>query len=289
MPDESDPDALYADARALARCASRLPPGEMASRAQRFLTDCDARIAAAPRPTVLRKGYQRAAAAAALVGLAASVRTGDQTGLWATAAEEHARAAGDGPLLAELWLTRSVEDGAAAHAREIGSPVAMRHILAAQSVVGASAFARCWAHLALANEWALGAEGHGALIDLDCAARDADHALSSPFAAPVEDVAAWVSGTRGAVLRRLGRSADAEAALQLAGSRGIVSDVYLGVEWTRLRLATGDADAAAAHLAAALDTCHALGLAGRVPFIAAAARDLPDAASTRRLADLLRG
>jgi hypothetical protein len=160
MPDEPDPDAPYADARSLARCASRLPPREMASRAQRFLTNCRTLIAAAPRPTVLRKGYHRAAAAAALVGVAASVQAGDQTIQWAAAAE-HARAAGDGPLLAELWLIRSVEDGAAAHAREIGSPVAMRHILAAQSVVGASAFARCWAHLALANEWALDGEATG--------------------------------------------------------------------------------------------------------------------------------
>jgi hypothetical protein len=133
---------------------------------------------------------------------------------------------------------------------------------------------------------ALDGEGHGALIDLDCAAYDADHALPSPFAAPVEDVGAWFSGSRGAVLRKLGRWADAEAALQVARSRGIVSDVYLGVEWAGLRLATGDADAAAAHLAAALDTCHALGLASRVPFIVAAARELPDAASTRQLADL---
>jgi hypothetical protein len=289
MPDDPDPDALYADARALARCASRLAPAEMGGRAQRFLTNCHTLIAAPPRATVLRKGYHRGAAAAALVGLAASMQAGDQTSPWATAAEEHARAAGDGPLLAELWLIRSVEDGAAAHAREIGSPAAMRHILAAQSVVGASAFARCWAHLALANEWALDGEGHGAHIDLDCAAYDADHALPSPFAAPVEDVGAWFSGCRGAVLRKLGRWADAEAALQLARSRGIVSDVYSAVEWARLRLATGDADAAAAHLAAALDTCHALGLTSRVPFIAAAARDLPDAASTRQLADLLRG
>ena len=68
----------------------------------------------------------------------------------------------------------------------------------------------------------------------------------------------------------------------------MVIGVYGAVEWARLRLATGDADAAAAHLTAALDTCHALGLAGRVPFIAAAARDLPDAASTQQLADLLR-
>jgi hypothetical protein len=289
MPDEPDPDALYAEARTLARCASRLPPGEMASRAQRFLTDCHARIAAAPRPTVLRNGYHRTAAAAALVGAAASVRAGDRTSQWATAAEEHARAAGDGPLLAELWLIRSVEDGAAAHAREIGSPAAMRHVLAAQSVAGASAFMRCWAHLVLANEWALDGEGHGALIELDCAAHDAEHALPSPFAAPVEDVGAWFSGSRGAVLRKLGRWAEAEAALQSAGSRGIVSDVYGAVEWARLRLATGDADAAAAHLTAALDTCHALGLGGQVPFIAAAARDLPHAASTRQLADLLGG
>jgi hypothetical protein len=193
------------------------------------------------------------------------------------------------PLLAELWLIRSVEDGAAAHAREIGSRVAMRHILAAQSVVGASAFARCWAHLALANEWALDGEGHGALIDVDCAAHDADHALPPPFAAPVEDVGSWFSGCRGAVLRKLGRWADAEAALHVARSRGIVSDVEGAVEWARLRLATGHADAAAAHLAAALDTCHALGLTSRVPFIAAAARDLPDAASRRQLASLLRG
>ena len=106
MPDEPDPDALYADARALARCASRLPPGEMGSRAQRFLTDCHALIAAAPRAT-LRKGYHRAAAAAALVGAAASMRADDRTSQWATAAEEHAQVAGDGPLLAELWLIRS--------------------------------------------------------------------------------------------------------------------------------------------------------------------------------------
>jgi hypothetical protein len=42
--------------------------------------------------------------------------------------------------------------------------------------------------------------------------------------------------------------------------------VYGAVEWARLRLATGDADAAAGHLAAALDTCHALGLASRLLF-----------------------
>jgi hypothetical protein len=97
MPDDADPDALYAEARALARCASRLPPAEMGSRAQRFLTDCHTLIAAAARATVLREGYHRAAAAAALVGVAASVQAGDQTSPWATAAEEHAQAAGDGP------------------------------------------------------------------------------------------------------------------------------------------------------------------------------------------------
>jgi hypothetical protein len=31
MPDEPDPDALYTEARALARCANRLPPAEMAA------------------------------------------------------------------------------------------------------------------------------------------------------------------------------------------------------------------------------------------------------------------
>jgi hypothetical protein len=104
----------------------------------------------------------------------------------------------------------------------------------------------------------------------------------------VDDLGGWVSASRGAVLRRLGRWADAEAALRRAAGRGPVRDVDLGVEWARLRLATGDVDASAAHLAAALDACHALGLAGRLPFIAAAARDLPDSAVARQLDDRLR-
>jgi phage tail protein X len=164
----------------------------------------------------------------------------------------------------------------------------MRHVLAAQSLAGPSAFARCWAHLALANEWALDGEGHGALLELDCAASDADRALSSPVAAPVDDVSGWISGGRGAVLRRLGRWADAEVALRGASSRGPVSDVYLAVEWARLRAATGDVEEAAGHLIAALDACHGLAVAGRLPFIAAAARDLPDCAASRQLADRLR-
>jgi hypothetical protein len=64
--------------------------------------------------------------------------------------------------------------------------------------------------------------------------------------------------------------------------------VYAAVEWARLRLATGEVDAAASHLAAALDACHVLGLTGRIPFISAAARDLPDSAASRHLADRLR-
>jgi hypothetical protein len=288
MPDDADPDVLSAAARALARLASTLPPAEMAGRAQRLLTDGRVLAAAASRQ-VVRTGYHRAAAAAALVGAAASSRAGDPSDHWATAAEAHAEVAGDGPLLAELWLIRGERDGAAAHAREVGSPATTRHVLAAQSVAGASAFARCWAHLALANQWALDGEGHGALIEIECAASDADHALSSPFAAPVDGVVAWLVGSRAAVLRKLGRWADAEAALRLAPSRGPISDVDGAVEWARLRLATGDVDAAAAHLVAALDACHALGLAGRVPFIAAAARDLPDSAASGQLADRLRG
>ena len=55
-----------------------------------------------------------------------------------------------------------------------------RHVLAAQLSVGASALVRCWAQLALANEWALDGEAHGARSELDCAAYDADQALTSP-------------------------------------------------------------------------------------------------------------
>jgi hypothetical protein len=287
MPDDADPDAVYGETQALARLGSTLPPAEMAGRARRLLTDCQALAAAAARPR-LRTGYHRAAAAAALVGAAASVRAGDPAGEWATAAGEHAQVAGDGTLVAELWLVRAEEDGAGAHAREVGSPAATRHVLAAQSLAGTSAFVRCWAHLALANEWALDGEGHGALIELDCAAYDADHTLPSPFAVPVDDIAAWFSGSRAAVLRKLGRWNDADAALRGTPSRGPVSDVYAAVEWARLRLATGEVDAAASHLAAALDACHVLGLTGRIPFISAAARDLPDSAASRHLADRLR-
>jgi hypothetical protein len=205
MPDDADPDALHAEARALARLGSTLPPGEVTGRARQLLTDCQASAAAASR-LVLRAGYHRAAAGAALVGASASLRAGGATGPWITAAEEHAHVAGDSPLLAELWLLRGEEDGAAAHAREMGSPAAMRHVLAARG----------------------------------------------------------------------------------GSSRGPVSDAYVAVEWARLRLATGDVDAAAAHLVAALDACHALGLAGRLPFIAATTRDLPDTASSRQLAERLR-
>jgi hypothetical protein len=62
------------------------------------------------------------------------------------------------------------------------------------------------------------------------------------------------------------------------------SGAFIGIQVIRSRRG-----GSAAHLAAALDTCHALGLTSRVPFIAAVARDLPDADSTRQLADLLRG
>ena len=222
----------------------------MASRAQRFLTDCHARVAAAPRPT-LYKGYHRAAAAAALVGLAASVRAGDQSGRRTTSAEEHARAAGDGPLLAELWLTRSVEEGAAAHAREIGSPVAC------------ATFSRRSRLSELGLRAVLGAPRPGERVGAGRGGpRGAHrsrlrHLRRRPRALVAVDRAG--GGCRRLVLRQPRRRPaqagsvgrwEAEAALQLARSRGIVSDVYGAVECARLRLATGDAHAAAAHLAA---------------------------------------
>jgi hypothetical protein len=250
MPDEADPEQLWMAARALARCSTRLAPADMVARAHAVLTDCEVLAAASPRST-LRRGDHRAAAAAALVAASACVRRGESMGQWARVVGEHAQLAGDGPLLAELWLTRAEEEGAAAHARDGGSPGALHHVLAAQSVAGPSAFARCWAHLALANEWALDNEGHGALLELDCAAADADHALPSPFAVPVDDVGAWFTSGRGAVLRKLGRWDEAAVALHLAPSRGPVSDVYMAVEWARLRAATGDVDAAATYLMSA--------------------------------------
>jgi hypothetical protein len=147
------------------------------------------------------------------------------------------------------------------------------------------------AHLALANEWALDGEGHGALIDLDCATYDADHVLSSPLTAPVEDVGAWFSGSRGAVLRKLGRWAGGRPRPPSNSHGPAGSSATCTARWsvracgwprvTRTRQRPTSPRT--------LDTCHAPRAGQPRPFIAAAARELPDAVSARRLAGLLRG
>jgi hypothetical protein len=271
------PDEVVADAERLEAAADADPVG-MAPRARANLRDVELLLATSP--PWWRTALHRAAALSALAAVY-SWYGGAAVGDLLDAAALHAEAARDGPLRARALVNRVYPTVPADDVACPDAAAVYRRAVWATGSARAAGITRARCRGVLAGEHAARGDERGALMELEAADVDAS---SGP---PGE--LTYAAARRLTVLRRLGRvgEADREAAAALLGSP--YQTTFVLCDLARLRAATGDLDAAAAHLEEAYLLARDQRLTARVPRILAVRRDLPsDATPVRRLDDVLR-
>jgi hypothetical protein len=263
---------LQRDVTALDDGTTLTAPAVTARRASALLMDAEVLLPLAPNMSL---PVHRSAARAALVAANCNRFVGKPFGTLLGAAESHADAAHDGPLLGEALLIRARHCGEKAHEYDKPSDLCSRYLTRAIEVSGGgreAATVRAWCRFGLAWEYA--AEGSEITAMRHLAAGAAEWGLS-----PGE-----VAANRGDVLRLLpGHTADAEASLcaALGAHFPPVRSGSALVALARLHLADGDVDAAAGDLEEAFLTNRAAGV--RQWRVMGARRLLPDCLAVREL------
>ncbi len=245
-----------------------------------------AEVAAAAPGAMMRRSLHRTAALSALTAALAAQRAQRPAAGFLTRAQDHAEAAGDGPLTAQaLMLQRDVTWSADPH-RGVPSKASVHLLGAALHAAGSgrnTASLRAGVRHRLACEWAALGNPHAALAELEAA--DVEVAVSNASPDHVQDTdlrcgaaAAWGGGT----LIETGRPAAAEAALTEALSSR-VNPAGVLVNIARLRVAAGDVDGAAIALREALLAARAVEDRRAESRTRAVAATLPDCAAVREL------
>src|SRR5580704_16472894 len=132
-------------------------PARTARRASVLLMDAEVLLPLVPTMSL---PIHRSAARAALTGAKCNRWVGAPFGDMLGAAESHATAAHDGPLLGEALLIRARHCGEQAHKFDLASPLCSRYLTRALEVCGGgreAAPVRAWCRFGLAWEYA--AEG----------------------------------------------------------------------------------------------------------------------------------
>jgi hypothetical protein len=291
-------DRLHGYSQSLAQRLESAPPPSLDA-ALTQLRDLEALLPAAA-------GWQRArlSRTAALTALVA-VRESRHGGVgWAEGmidrADQHARDANDGPLLAQAHLYRARHTGEANDAVDAGTQAGAALLTAALDAAGLrreDAALRAVVRYELAWEYA--ALGDSGRARRELAGADAEHAVATSTSAPLDAVAVssqvLASGALGAqfggsVLRRLHLDDDAIATWTrgLTGPPSRTTPVMVDI--ARSHAAKGDVDAAAAMLEDAFLTNVSAGLVGQPQARVRAARALlPDTAAARQLDAVMGG
>jgi hypothetical protein len=251
---------------------TRTDPARTARRASALLMDAEVLLPLAPN---LSLSIHRAAARAALTGAKCNRWVGAPFGSLLGAAESHATAAHDGPMLGEALLIRARHCGEAAHKFDMPSPVCSRYLTRALEVCGGgreAASVRAWARFGLA--WECAAEGSEITAMRHVEMGAAEWGVS----------AGEVESSRGDVLRLLSdRAADAEASLYSALRTGC-PPTQLGntlVALARVHLADHDVAEAAGDLEEAFLANRTAGV--RQWRVMAVRKLLPDCLATQAL------
>lgn len=283
-----DPSALQAQAAALEGRLLAVPPAAVLPSTRSLLQaiEDECRHSGRARPRWAQQALHGAAVTVALIGAQAAL-WGGHAGEWATIAEDHARAAGDGILVARVLRHRARELKAEDGGADTPTPAAHALLVAAQHDAYPRAPRRLRADILYAIAWEAAAEGdeRGALINLDAA----DIEMSLGGGDPADPTGSWQASRRAAALRRLGRHADAEREIPAALTGPTVRTTAVLCDVARLRAATGDVDAAAATLEDAFLLNRAAGLAGRQRLVLAVRQLLPDCRARHQLDDVVRG
>jgi hypothetical protein len=283
-----DPSALQAQAAALEARALTVPPVAVLASAGSLLQaiEDECRHAGEARLEWARRALHSTAGVVALVAAQAALWSRG-AGAWTTIAEDHARAAGDGILMARVRRQRARELKAEGGEVDTPTPAAHALLVAAQHEAYPKAPRRLRADILYAIAWEAAAEGdeRGALVNLDAA----DIEMRLAGGDPADPAGSWQASRRAAALRRLGRHADAEREIPAALTGPTIRTTAVLCDLARLRAATGEVDAAAAALEDAFLLNRSAGLAGRQRYVRAARQVLPGCCAVRQLDDVMRG
>jgi len=247
-------------------------PAQTARRASVLLMDAEVLLPLVPN---LSLPIHRSAARAALTGAKCNRWVGAPFGGLLGAAESHANAAHDGPLLGEALLVRARHTGEEAHSLDMASSLCSRYLTRAIEVCGGAREAaglRASCRFGLAWEYA--ADGSETTAMRHLAMGAAEWGVTGGEAA----------ATRGDVLRLLpGHAADAEASLYSALDSDCppVRSAATLIALARLHLADGDVDEAASDLEEAYLANRSAGV--RQWRVMGVRRLLPDTLAVRQL------
>jgi hypothetical protein len=268
-------ERLQRDVLALDHLAP-VDPTRAARRGSVLLMDAEVLLPLVPS---LSLPIHRAAASAALTAAKCQRWKGDSFGGLLGAAESHATAAHDGPLLGETLLLRARHCGEEAHSLDLSSSLCSKYLTRAIEVAGAgreAAGLRATCRFQLAWEYAVEGSTNVAMTHLSAAS--AEWGVSGPKAARL----------RGDVLRLIpGNVVDAERELCSGLVPGCppVQSAGILIALARLHLADGDVDSAASDLEEAFLANRAAGV--RQTWVMAARRGMPDCLAVRELDDVM--
>lgn len=230
-----------------------------------------------------RQPLRRATATAALVCARASRLRATSEANWLTLAETQAKAAGNGPLQAMVWLERATAEGQAARSADSPSRATVYYAKVALHEAGSGhgqAGIRAAARFHLAWEFAASSDRRGALVEIDTGRIDAQRAGWSEPA---------IDACVGSALRKLGRLKDAELALSGALDSPPSRKTWVLCDLARTYVAMGDVDMGGEALEEAFLVTRADGMEARLPRIIAARSIFPPGRALRELDDVLHG
>ncbi|MDB5063749.1 MAG: hypothetical protein JWM18_183 [Chloroflexi bacterium] len=251
---------------------SPVDPARAARRASMLLMDAETLLPLVPTLSV---PLHRSAASAALTAAKCQRWMGGPFGGHLGAAESHATAAHDGPLLGEALLIRARHCGEEAHSLDMPSSLCSRYLTRAIEVAGggreaAGLRATCRFQLA----WEYATEGSETTAMKHLAMASAEWGVTGSQA----------SRLRGDVLRLLpGQAADAESELcsGLGSHCPPVRSAGILIALARLHLADGDVDEAAGDLEEAWLANRSAGVRQR--WVMDVRRLMPDTLAVREL------
>ena len=244
-----------------------------------------------------RVRLHRTAALTALAATRASRLAGTRyTAALIDKADQHARDANDGPLLAQALFYRARHQGETGYAVDVGTRKGEELLVAALQAAGRhreQRLLRALIRYELAWEYAALGETRAALTELHCADIDGGSAMPRPDVVEVADGVGrgrrWAAPCRGAVLRRLARFDEAIAACTAALVGPPLWRTAAIVDIARAQAGSGSVDAAAASLRDAYVLNREAGLEQRQGRVRAVRATLPDAPAVRQLDDVLEG
>jgi hypothetical protein len=281
--------ALHARAQALAAQQDHVPATSTWAEAGSHLRDVAVVQSMAPRHW--QRSCHRTACLTALV-MADTARWMDHPSSddALVVAERHASAAADGPLLAQVLLLRASAEGADARAVDAASAPATDLVIAALHAAGTGAppWLRAWARYTLAWQFAASNDPRAALMELDAADFELGRADRAADVIGGDEARTWGLSRRGAVLRRLGRHAEAASTLSGALVGPPLRQTAVLTDLARLHRDAGDVDAAAAALEDAYLVARRTALSYRVPTIHAIRATLPTTTSVTQLDEVMR-